>query len=393
MKKAIFLCIGLLALIVAAGEVWTRYGLGVTPGPLVADDTLEAALGKFVAFDPVLGVRYEPNVDVLIDAPSRDFSILFKTNELGLRDRPMGTHLRKELKFLFLGDEFVEGWGADIDETAVIGAQRLVNEKTALQPPVRFVIGAKSGYGAAQNLLMARRLIEEMPIRGIVFVYSPLMPHADHRFLARAKLADGLAVGVDPAHGEALVLPHVDDRPRRGGNPFVTLAPKSAFAYWLAGRWDAWRFQRERPPGDVRHDRLAGMRGDARALEKSQAPTLAHVKAIAALARSRDIPFMLVHLPLAPQIAGDEWPIGRALFDLGATKQATPDVPLLEAFCKEENLRCLQAHEVLTAAADAPDGLPLYHPTEIGFNVDGNRVFGAWLGEAVYSWMGELGLR
>ncbi len=393
MKKAIFLFVGLVTLGVAGGEAYTRYVLGVTPGPLVANDSLNEPLGKFVEFDPVLGIRYKPNVDVLIDAPSRDFSILFKTNEIGLRDRPMGTHLRKELKFLFLGDEFIEGWGTDIDDTAVIGAQRLVNEKTALQPPVRFVIGAKSGYGAAQNLLMARRLIEEMPIRGIVFAYSPLMPHADHRFLARAQLTDGIAVGLDPARGDQPDLPHLGDRPHGGINPIAVLAPNSAFARWLTERWAARRFQRERPAGDVRHDRLAGMRGDANALVASHAPTLAHVKAIAALARGHDIPFMLIHLPLAPQIAADEWPVGRALFGLTATKQATPDLPLIEAFCKTENLRCLQVHEALTAAADAPEGLPLYHPAEIGFNVDGNRVLGAWLGNAIYEWMGQLGLR
>lgn len=393
MKKTVFAIVGLLALLVAGGEAVVRQVLGVRPGALVRDDTLSTSLAKFVEFDPVLGLRYQPNVDVLIDAPSRDFSILFKTNEIGLRDRPMGTHLRQELKFLFLGDEFTEGWGADIDETAVVGAQRLVNEKTALQPPVRFVIGAKSGYGAAQNLLMARQIVEQMPIRGIVFVYSALMPHADHRFLARAKIEDGLAVGVDPAAGDALELPHVDDGPRRERSPLAGIAARSALARWLAERWTAWRWQRERPAGDARFDRLAGMRGDASQLAASHAPTLTHVKAVAALARARDIPFMLIHLPLAPQVAGDEWTLGRAFFGLPAAKQATPDLALVDAFCKTENLRCLHAHEVLGAAADAPDGLPLYHPTEIGFNVDGNRVFGAWLGETIYEWMGQLGLR
>ncbi|HMM76702.1 MAG TPA: hypothetical protein PJ986_13395 [Gammaproteobacteria bacterium] len=392
MKKAVFAILG-LALLLAAGEAIVRQLVGLRPGAPIRHDALSASLLKFVEFDPVLGLRYRPNIDQLIDAPSGEFSILFKTNEIGLRDRPLGTHLRQELKFLFLGDEFVEGWGADIDETAVVNAQRLVNEKTALKPPVRFVIGAKSGYGAAQNLLMAKQLVEQLPIRGIVFVYSALMPHADHRFLARARLEDGLAVGLDPAAGNLLELPHGEDRPPGVAGPLAGIAAKSALASWLAERWAAWRWQREHPAGNVRFDRLAGMRGDAGQLAASHAPTLTHLKAIAALARARDIPFMLIHLPLAPQVAGDEWALGRARFGLPATKQPAPDLALVDAFCETEHLRCLHAHETLVAAADAADGLPLYHPSEIGFNVDGNRVFGAWLGAAMYEWMGQLGLR
>lgn len=393
MKSPMLKLLGLVAALIVGGEGVTRYALGVKPAPLPSAEGFNASLEKFVEFDPVLGVRYKPNVDALITAPSGDFSILFKTNEIGLRDRPMGTHLRQELKFLFLGDEFVEGWGTDIDETPVVNAQRLVNEKTALKPPVRFVIGGKSGYGAAQNLLIARQLVEQMPVRGIVFVYSALMPHADHRFLARATVQDGLAQGVDPAQGTEVDMPHATDLPRSAGNPFRGLAAKSALASWLAARWSAFEQQRAHPAGEAASDRLAGMRGDATQLAASHAPTLTHVKALAAFARERDIPFTLIHLPLAPQVAGDEWTVGRALFGLPAEPAPTPDADLIAAFCKTENLRCLRAHEVLQAAANAADGLPLFHPAEIGFTVDGNRVLGSWLGEAVYTWMGELGMR
>lgn len=393
MKSPVLKLLALVAVLIATGEGVTRYALGVKPAPLPSDAAFTASLAKFVEFDPVLGVRYKPNVDVLIDAPSGDFSILFKTNEIGLRDRPMGTHLRQELKFLFLGDEFVEGWGADIDETAIVSAQRLVNAKTALNPPVRFVIGGKAGYGAAQNHLIAQQLAAQMPVRGIVLVYSALMPHADWRYLAQASVRDGLAQGVEATAATTPVLPHAEDRAGAGGNPFGALAPHSALARWLADRWAAHAMRRAHPPGDGARDRLAGMRGEADELAQSHAPTLTHVKAIAEFARSQHIPFMLVHLPLAPQVAADEWPVGRRLFGLSDDIAAAPDVALVEAFCKTENLRCLRAHEVLQAAAAAPDSLPLYHASEIGMTVDGNRVLGTWLGDAVYAWMGELELR
>ena len=394
MTSPIFKLLGLAGVLILGGEGVARYALRVVPEPLASDAGLSAAIGKIAEFDPVLGVRYRPNVDVLVDAPSGDFSILFKTNEIGLRDRPMGTHLRQELKFLFLGDEYVEGWGTDIDETPVVSAQRLVNEKTALKPPVRFVIGGKSGYGAAQNLLIGRQLIDAMPIRGIVFVYTALMPHADRRFLDQATLADGLATGVDPATPPtAMRLPHEGDRPREADNPFRSLAPKSALARGLADRWATYTMTRAHPPGDAARDRLAGLRADGAALDATLEPSLRHVKAIADLARERDIPFMLVHLPLAPQIADDEWAAGRALFGVPAEPPSTDDVAPLAAFCKAENLRCHSLHAFLQQAAAAPDSLPLHHRSELGLTVDGSRVLGTWLGDTVFEWLGELKLR
>jgi len=394
MKSPMLKLFGLVAALIAGGEGVARYALGVTPAPLTSDAGLQASLKKFVEFDPVLGVRYKPNVDVLVDAPSGDFSILFKTNEMGLRDRPLGTHLRQELKFLFLGDEYVEGWGTDIDETPVVTAQRLVNEKTALKPPVRFVIGGKSGYGAAQNRLIAQQLSDAMTIRGIVFVYTSLMPNADRRFLAQATLSDGLASGVDPAVAPTAVsLPHAADRPPQADNPFRALAPKSALARWLADRWATFATTRAHPPGDAARDRLAGLRATASAMDATLEPSLRHVKAIAAFARERNMPFMLIHLPLAPQIAHDEWAAGRALFGIAAEPPTAADVAPIEAFCKAENLRCHSLHAFLQQAAAAPDGLPLHHRTEFGLTVDGSRLLGTWLGNTMFEWMGELKLR
>ena len=393
MKSPMLKLLGLMAVLIGGGEAVARYVLGVTPAPLVADDMLAAPLGKFVEFDRTLGMRYKPNVDVLLDAPSGDFSILFKTNEIGLRDRPMGTHLRSELKFLVFGDEFVEGWGTDIDETMVVNAQRLINEKTALKPPVRLVIGGKSGYGAAQNLLLARRLVDELKPRGIVFVYSPLMPHADHRFLQHAQLDDGLATGLGDAAPTLPPWPHATDRPRNADNPLRALAPRSALASWLAARWSSHQMARDQPPGDPARDRLAGMRAGDATLEGTLTPTLRHIKALAALAQAHELPFMLIHLPLAPQVAADEWPIGRALFGIPAARQPAADTAIVSAFCAKEGLRCLALHEFLQQAAAAPDTLPLYHASEIGLTVDGSRLLGVWLGQMLFDWMGELKLR
>ncbi len=371
----------LLALLAGVAEAYARFGLGLKPAPFTDDAAFGQALEKFVEPDPQLGFRYRPNVDQLLTAPSGDFEILFKTNEIGLRDRPMGTHLRSELKFLVFGDEFTESWGTDIDEAAVINAQRLLNEMTALEPPVRLVIGGKSGYGAAQNLTMARQLVEQLKPRAIVFMYSSLMPHADRLF------------GRAGAGGGAPLLPHAEDHPRYADTAWAPFAAYSALARLLGEQSAARAMAAENVPGDAARDRFAGIRGDDASLREAHAATLESVQALAALARERDIHFMLVHLPLAPQVAADEWPGGRALFGLPAERLPAPDAALVTEFCTQAGLRCHTLHEPLATAAAAPDSLPLYHRHEIGLTVAGNRVVGDWLAKTLYDWMGELALR
>ena len=371
----------LLAVLAGAAEAWVRFGMGLTPGPLIDDAGFAQALAKFVEPDPRLGFRYRPNVDQLVTAPSGDFEILFKTNEIGLRDRPMGTHLRSELKFLVFGDEFTESWGTDIDEAAVINAQRQLNEMTALAPPVRLVIGGKSGYGAAQNLVMARQLVEQLKPQAIVFVYSSLMPHADRLF------------GGASSGGGSPLLPHAEDHPRPAETPWAPFAAHSALARLLGEQSAARAMAAKHVPGDAAHDRFAGIRGDDASLRETHAASLAAVQALATLARERGIHFMLVHLPLAPQVAADEWPGGRAPFGLPNDRLPAPDAAIVSEFCAQAGLRCHTLHELLATAAAAPDSLPLYHRHEIGLTVAGNRVVGDWLAKTLYEWMGELGLR
>lgn len=373
-RLLLFVAIGL-----GVAEAWARFGMGLTPAPVTDDLTLDAGLARFVEPDPELGFRYLPNVDQLLRAPGGEFEILFKTNEIGLRDRPMGSHLRSELKFLVLGDEFAEGWGTDIDETAVVNAQRLLNEKTALAPPVRLVIAGKSGYGATQNLVMAKRLVEELKPRALVFTYSSLMPHVDRL------VADG-GPGAAPA-------PHSLDRPRQGDFPLAALAAHSALVRWLTEQYAIREMAARNAAGDPARDRLAGVRGDGPGLAATHAASLEAVRAVAALARDRGLPFMLVHVPLPQQVSAEEWRRGRAHFGVGSGAQAAPDREVVAGFCKAEGLRCHALHDVLAAARAAPDSLPLYHPTGFALTVTGNRVIGDWLAGTLYDWMAETGMR
>ena len=381
-----------IVVILVGAEGYLRFVAHALPGPL-AENSLPETLAKFVEFDPITGIRYKPNIDTLIDAPSQDFSILYKINEIGLRDRAMGTHLRQELKFLVFGDEFAEGWGTDIDETAVVRAQNLINKKTDLKPSVRLVIGAHSGFGAAQNYLVAKSLFEAIPPKLVIFFYSSLMPHADAQFLANAALANGLATGLKESDDHTLRLPHLEDSPPTPHGLLANLAPYSSLAKFLAEQLAQHAHAANIRPGDPVSDRLAGIRAGASTMPAVHGPSLQYVKAIADLAKLKGAPFLLVHVPLPPQIAAGEWGGGRALFDLPATALPVDDIAVVQKFCTDNSLKCVSLLELLQKTTTAPNSSRLFHSTELGFAQGGSRVVATWLGNTLYDWMGELGWR
>jgi len=372
----------ILALILIAGvagaEVYGRYVLKLRPG--LQDNHLAEALAKFAIYDPRLGLAYRVNIDQLIDSPYRDFSVLYKTNEIGLRDRPMGTHLRQELKFLVFGDEFTEGWGADIDQTFVVQTQQIVNTRTALKPPIRTVIAGKSGYGVAQNYLAAEALIDALQPKAIVFVYTALMPHADAMFLQDATVADGLATGLKAAEAPVR-LPHLEDYPAAPPAWLKSLAAHSVAARLFA-QWQGQRAIRTKmAAGDPLSDRLAGIRGGDVDLAAVHAPSLRHVRALAELAKRRNIPFLLVHLPLPPQVSAETWPVGRQLFAVEAGVVPARDVEVVAAFCRDAGIRCLSLHETLREAAGKLQSAQLYQPAEIALTLEGSNLVARWLAD------------
>lgn len=380
-----------LVVLVIAAEGYGRYMLKMEPG--LPDNQVAEAVSSFAEFDPQLGMRYRINVDQLIDSPEADFSILYKTNEIGLRDRPMGTHLRNELKFLVFGDEFAEGWGMDIDQTFVVRAQATVNEKTGLEPPVRFVITGKSGYGAAQNYLAAGPLIDSLAPKAIVMMYSSLMPHQDALFLKDAVMEGELATGLKPDAPQSVRLPHAEDYPVAPPAWLAGIAQQSVAAT-LLGRWLS--LQRTLPdlkPGDPLTDRLAGIRAPGESLASVHGPSLRHVKALADLAASKGIPFMLIHAPLPPQVVEDGWDKGRKVFRAPAGLMSAEDEGVVGAFCMEAQIQCRSLHAPLREASAKLESTRLYHPTELAFTVDGARVAADWFAAEMLRLMDAQGWR
>ncbi len=382
--------LGLVLLLGVGGpELYGRYVLDQKPG--LQENHLAESLEKFATFDPVLGLAYRINVDQLVDVPSSEFSILFKINEIGLHDRPMGTHLRKELKFLVFGDEFAEGWGADIDQHFAVRAQVKVNEKTALNPPVRMVIAAKSSYGAAQNYLIAGPLIDSLQPKAIVFFYSSLMPHADALFLRDAKLVDGLATGLRSDVPQHARLPHLEDYAQSPPDWLASLARQSVAARMLAEWWALRTTRADLVPGDPLRDRLAGIRGEDAALKAIHAPSLRYVKALATLAASRHVPFLLVHVPLPPQVSSEAWDLGRQVFSAPPGLMPAADAAVVADFCKASGLRCLSLHERLKEETNNLKSTRLFYRSELALTVDGDTILGGWFADEIYRWLGELG--
>ncbi len=389
--KGLLKLVGILLAILLSIEGYFRFVLKEAPVPF--ENRIAESFAKLIEFDQVTGTHYRINTDQLIESPTDDFSILYKTNEINLRDRAMGTHLRQELKFLVFGDEFAEGWGSDIDRTFVVQAQNKVNEITALKPPVRLVIAAQSGFGAAQNYLVAKKLLETIPPKGVIFFYSSLMPHADHLFLRDATLVDGLATGIKPDVPTTPRLPHLEDHPKIEPSVLTRLAESSVVVHRAVEILAARAAANATKVGDPASDRLAGMRAVNDQLGAVHEPSLRHVLALAELAKAHDAPFVLIHLPLPPQVSAKEWTGGRKLFKVAAGLRSSNDVAMIEKFCADNQIKCISLHRAMQEAATQSAGAPMFHRNEIALSLPGATWLGEWLAKEILGWMVELGYR
>jgi hypothetical protein len=144
-------------------------------------------------------------------------------------------------------------------------------------------------------------------------------------------------------------------------------------------------------PGDPARDRLAGMRPAAVAdLAAVHGPSLAHVKALADLAKAHGIPFLLVHMPLPPQIAAEAWGVGRRRFRIAEGVQPADDAAVVVRFCTEAGLQCLALHEPLREAAATLQTTRHFHPSELALTLEGANTVGRWFAAEILTWMKSL---
>ncbi len=113
---------------------------------------------EWTRFDPVLGLRMAPNLDIRFH--NKEFDTRVQTNSHGFRDDE--SSLEKP-KLLFFGDSFCFGWGVDQGQTCVDLLEKSSGFKC-------LNLGT-SGYGTYQQFLSFSRFMESQPSSDITAVF------------------------------------------------------------------------------------------------------------------------------------------------------------------------------------------------------------------------------
>lgn len=348
--------------------------------PLPPEELLTNPLASLSEFDPDLKTRYRANISTMVKSPAREFEVLYQINEIRLRDYAMQMPGRKPVLVLALGDGYTEGWGVSFEDSALKRAEKALVAKPGIDPRLRIINGGVSGYGAAQSYLLGIRLIDSLQPNVVVFLYTSVMPSADQDYLAAATQdTNGLVTGLSPAGQQALSAPLQPSASPVAGL-LTRVAKYSVLARLLAQRWQLAAARQRIKPGDPATDLFAGARAEQSRLVALHEPSLRHVAAIAAKAKAANIPFVLVHVPLPLQVGTREWARGRARYNVEDRVYPSDDVGVVQAFCTQQSLQCVTAHEVIRKES-AKAGPLLYHREDFHLTTDGNKVLGNWMAE------------
>jgi lysophospholipase L1-like esterase len=346
-------------------------------------------------FDSKLETRYQPNSHTTIRSQYGEFAIDYDFNEFGLRDRPIPARADDpDFRILALGNSFVEGWGAKIEESFVrVAEDRMNAARPKSRPQYRIVNAGASGYGAVQSYLLGKELTAKLRPDAIVFFYLPTMLPADQKFLPRAELdGDRLATGLNFA--PILDAPHAG-MAASGAAPAATVGGEGMLSSSLAKYSSLWRVLRARldnraaqrsiVPGDVQTDLLAAYRAPAEALESMHEPTFRHVAAMATMAHDAGIPFVVVQLPLPIEVSPVEWDRGRAIYGLSATVTKRPELEEIPAAAlARTNASYVRARDFLASkAATSPGDERLFFAYDFHLNRRGQQLLGEWLADSL----------
>lgn len=321
--------LGLACCAIVVAELWARARFADELPP--HRPTVLELPSELVQSDPLLGRHFVPNASKFFESAHNEFKVNYQINEIGLRDSGMISSGTKQPIVLVLGDSSVEGWGVMPEATFALEMQRQLRFQKGAEIFPRILNAGMTGFGATQSYLLGKKLIDEINPKVIIFAYSSLMPVQDFRFLKHAKISSsGL---VESA----------------GTSPSAELDNNLVEQGWL-NRLMLYRLLKERidarharenvAPGNPDNDIFAATRGTNDNIANLHGVSLAHVSALATLAKKRGINFMLLHVPLPHQVAQDEWLDGRIGHGFEPRIYDTPDVQLLNEFCRTENIEC-----------------------------------------------------
>jgi len=158
------------------------------------------------------------------------------------------------------------------------------------------------------------------------------MPTVDHDCLARAQLnEDGISMGL--MSGESLN--------RANDTDALSYLERTTLYKLLRAELNDRNSNDTYPLGDPNYDIFAAARKSTDALEKLHQTSLAHVAALARIADEQNIPFVLIHVLLAHQVADDEWRGGRSAYQFEERNYDAPEAPIIEKFCAAQKIQCV----------------------------------------------------
>ncbi len=116
-------------------------------------------------FDPELGWHHRPSTSGWLVSP--EFSVEYRINSAGLRDREVGREKKAgQRRLLCFGDSFVEGWGVKQEE-------RVSEGLAARLPGVEVINFGMAGYGTDQEwLLFEKQGQQYQPDFVVLFFYG-----------------------------------------------------------------------------------------------------------------------------------------------------------------------------------------------------------------------------
>ena len=307
---------GITLLVVVVAEFWAREHFAAeNPWPLPVELFLPEGL---VEDHPAFGFRFKPNSTVFFSGPNDEFEVNYQTNEIGLRDSGMFSSGPKQPLVLVLGDAYVEGYGVMRDATFTLELQRRLRFQKGATIYPRILNAGTTGYGARQNMLRGKSLIDQLNPDLVIFVYTGLMPVADFRY-EQAKTGGAVLTATA--------------QPISPQSPFRL---KRLLDAYLAAK----TVQKNFTAGDPSRDIFAAARatGDSLTLHEQ---ALGHVDTLAEYATKHEAAFLLLHVPLPHQVATDEWQTGRLAYGFEEKIYDPPESPLLSRWCENPSYQCV----------------------------------------------------
>jgi lysophospholipase L1-like esterase len=342
-----------VCMLLLIGEVGVR-ALGLVQ-PRVRSMPLPEELFGVVRNDGELMWSLAPNQDARVRTPYQRERIRIRTNQLGLRDRPIADKAPGEYRILSLGESST--FGAYVSDGEMYSA-KLEQQLNHIDDAHRYrVINAGvSAYSSFQSLLYLR-------LRG--YKLEPDMVLFYHEY------NDYLPSSLRSSSNSAFGLAHTDMQLHASarGRWFHQIMTQSALLQWLGGRWNRYRLAQYTQSVD-------GQAADAIGL-----PSIMALPGVVELAGDNPRPYAVEHDALPRRVSDTE---RRAILDQlrrfcerrgirlviihPSYRLTRKHTCVLTEFCRTVNVSMFEAYDVLHAPGTSPHDLFLdeMHPTPHG---------------------------